>query len=105
MVILATTDIDKLPDALISRTTVLKFSYPTPEEAAVHLVRIASAEGLQLTHEAALRIAKEKRGRPRDCLGLLYELSGYGNRIDDRLLDGLLGPLTGDEPDDGLVAY
>lgn len=73
--ILSTTQPDKLDPAIRKRCTIYVFQPPTPEQAAERLEAIARAEDLTLEPGAALYIAQQKKGVPRDCLGVLYDLS------------------------------
>lgn len=80
-VVLITTELEKIEGGLISRATPYRFVQPTPAQAAPHLVRIAQAEGICLQQEAAAWIAEQKAGRPRDCLGALWELRGIAEVV------------------------
>jgi DNA polymerase III gamma/tau subunit len=79
--ILSTTQPDLLDPAIRKRCTLYRFDPPSVEQAAAHLERIARAERLTLEPGLALRIAQAKHGVPRDCLGVLYDLSFDGPAI------------------------
>ena len=54
--------------------------------------KIAQQEGLILEPGVAERIAEQKRAIPRDCLGVLYDLSFEGREISLEAVEELLGP-------------
>lgn len=71
--ILATTEIHKLPDTIISRCTEVKFTKATTDEIARSLKRIVKGEGLKLTDEQLISIAKTADGAFRDAAKLLEQ--------------------------------
>jgi DNA polymerase III gamma/tau subunit len=79
--ILSTTQPDKLDIAIRKRCTLYTFVAPTPEVAAAKLEEVARAEELTLEPGVALTIAQRKKGVPRDCLGVLYDLTFEGREI------------------------
>jgi hypothetical protein len=68
------------------------FEAPTREQAAARLEEIAQREGLILEPGVAERIAVSKRAIPRDCLGVLYDLSFEGREITLAAVEDLVGP-------------
>lgn len=79
--ILSTTQPDKLDAAIRKRCTLYRFEAPTVAQAAVKLEEVARAEKLYLEPGVAALIAERKGAVPRDCLGVLYELSFEGPEI------------------------
>lgn len=79
--ILATTDADKLPATIISRTQRFSFRAITPADAKAHLTFIAKEEGIKITDEALEIIARRGDGSFRDSISLLDQL---GSLADDK---------------------
>ena len=72
--ILATTDADKLPATIISRTQRFNFRSIPTAEAAAHLAWIAEQEGFTAEDEALRKIAVHGEGSFRDSISLLDQL-------------------------------
>ncbi len=72
--ILATTDADKLPDTIISRTQRFNFRTIPAEEVAGHLGWIAKQEGFLAEADALKLIAIHGEGSFRDSISLLDQL-------------------------------
>ncbi|MBH1956317.1 DNA polymerase III subunit gamma/tau [Candidatus Saccharibacteria bacterium] len=91
--ILATTDADKLPDTIISRTQQYTFRTIQPEDAVRHLRHIASEEKIAISDEALLLIAQRGGGSFRDSISLLDQLSGLADQkeITRDTIEQLLG--------------
>ncbi len=91
--ILSTTQPDKLDTAIRKRCTLYTFLPPKPEQAVVALERVAKAERLILEAGALELIVDRKKCVPRDCLGVLYDMSFDGNEINiegvERHLEGV----------------
>jgi DNA polymerase III gamma/tau subunit len=79
--ILSTTQPDKLDVAIRKRCTLYLFEAPSPAKAAAKLEEVTRAENLDVEPGVYQLIADRKRGVPRDCLGVLYDLSFDGGRI------------------------
>lgn len=80
--ILATTDIDKLPATIISRTQRFGFRAINPEDAAAHLRKIADAEKIAIDDDALALIANRGDGSFRDSISLLDQIAGLGKGTD-----------------------
>jgi DNA polymerase III gamma/tau subunit len=93
--ILSTTQPDKLDPALRKRCTLYHFKTPTVEQVVGHLQTVAQAEKLFLEPGGYERIARRKQCVPRDCLGVLYELSFEGREISLAQVDAMLGAEDG----------
>jgi DNA polymerase III gamma/tau subunit len=79
--ILSTTQPDRLDVAIRKRCTLYLFEAPTVAQATAHLEEVARAEKLVLEPGVAPLIVERKKAVPRDCLGVLYELSFDGPEI------------------------
>ncbi|KKW05152.1 MAG: hypothetical protein UY35_C0001G0043 [Candidatus Saccharibacteria bacterium GW2011_GWC2_48_9] len=98
--ILATTDLDKLPDTIVSRTQRYHFRV-IPEDAVIaHLSNIAKTENIHI-EEAALRvIARRGEGSLRDSVSLLDQaqhIQKTGEVLTANDLEVSLGLATSEE--------
>lgn len=72
--ILATTDVDKLPETIISRTQRHTFHRASLEHIVHNLQRIAAAEKIAIDDAALRRIAENSDGSYRDSVSLLDQI-------------------------------
>ena len=79
--ILATTEVQKLPATILSRCQRFDFKHIPPEDIADRLLYVAGQEGITLTGEAAVLIARIADGALRDALSLLDRCSAHGGEI------------------------
>lgn len=79
--ILATTDLDKLPATVISRTQRYGFRAISEQDAVTHLRHIAEQEGIVIDDASLALIAKRGDGSFRDSISLLDQLA---NLADDK---------------------
>jgi DNA polymerase-3 subunit gamma/tau len=79
--ILSTTQPDKLDPAIRKRCTLYTFLPPTAEQSVAALQRVANAERLIVEAGALEMIVDRKKRVPRDCLGVLYDMTFDGNEI------------------------
>lgn len=77
--ILATTDVEKLPATIISRTQRFHFRSISPEDAVKHLRWIAEQEKITIDDEALELIAAKGEGSLRDSTSLLDQLSSLAD--------------------------
>ena len=92
--ILATTDVEKLPATIISRTQRYGFRAISPEDAIKHLKHIASEENIKISDEAVALIAERGDGSFRDSISLLDQLSSLADKdegITAELIEASLG--------------
>jgi DNA polymerase-3 subunit gamma/tau len=91
--ILATTDIEKLPRTIISRTQQLTFRLIDREEVVKHLRHIANTEKIKISDEALMRIAERGEGSFRDSISLLDQFSSLSNsgEITAEIVESSLG--------------
>ena len=73
--ILATTDVDKLPATIISRTQRFSFRSISTADAVKHLRHIADSEKIKIDDDALQLIAERGDGSFRDSISLLDQLS------------------------------
>jgi DNA polymerase-3 subunit gamma/tau len=73
--ILATTNAEKLPATIISRTQRFSFRPISIDDAVKHLAYIAKQENIKITDDALKLIAKHSNGSFRDSISLLDQLS------------------------------
>ncbi|MBI2054875.1 MAG: DNA polymerase III subunit gamma/tau [Candidatus Sungbacteria bacterium] len=72
--ILATTEIDKVPATIISRTQHFEFRRPSVSAIAERLIKLAKAEKVSLATEAAHLIAMMAEGSIRDAESILGQI-------------------------------
>jgi DNA polymerase-3 subunit gamma/tau len=106
--ILATTDADKLPDTIISRTQRFTFRTVAAEAVAAHLKKIADEEGIKIDDEALAIIASRGGGSFRDSISLLDQLQSLADEkqgITRQLVEQSLGLAPAEHVDKLLAAY
>ncbi len=89
--ILATTEVHKLPATILSRCQRFDFKRIQPETMAVRLKEVAQKEGMTLTDDAAVLIARIADGALRDGLSILDQCSSRSNSIDSMLVSDVAG--------------
>lgn len=88
--ILATTDIQKVPETIVSRCQVFNFKKVGKKEMAQQLKMICEKEGLKATDEAIDLIAKISEWCVRDAVKYMDQVSVLGN-IDEEHITKFLG--------------
>jgi DNA polymerase-3 subunit gamma/tau len=89
--ILATTEVHKLPETIISRTQRYAFKPVDKNQAAQHLAVIAKKERINITPEALLLIAEHGQGSFRDSISLLDQLSNNQSKVTEETVRSLIG--------------
>ncbi len=92
--ILATTNAEKLPATIISRTQQYAFKAIKPSDAVAHLKHIAKQEKITITNEALAIIADRGDGSFRDSISLLDQLANLATGkegITAELVESTLG--------------
>lgn len=91
--ILATTELNKIPPTILSRCQRFEFRRLSPEDIAGRLLFASQKEGLNLTDDGALLIAKLADGSMRDGFSLLESCvqAAGGGPIDKQVITGQLG--------------
>ena len=79
--ILATTEVHKLPETIISRTQRFAFKPGAPTTVTGHLKNIAKAEGITIDDDALALIAEHGGGSFRDSISLLDQLRNSGDKV------------------------
>ncbi len=92
--ILATTDVEKLPATIVSRTQRFGFRAISTEDAVKHLKHIAQEEKIKVDDAALQLIAERGDGSFRDSISLLDQLSSLADEkqgITTELIETSLG--------------
>jgi DNA polymerase III subunit gamma/tau len=90
--VLCTTEPHKMPATIVGRCQRFDFRRGTSDLLAGHLVQIAKNEGVTLSHEAAVAMARQAEGSFRDALSLLDQASVLGgSEIGEDVVAQLLG--------------
>ena len=90
--ILATTEMKKLPETILSRCQIHAFRLIPARDLATHLRSIASSEKIEISDSALLRIARAAEGSVRDALSLFDQVYAFtGATIHDEDVAKLLG--------------
>jgi len=79
--ILATTEVHKLPATILSRCQRFDFGRIRPEDIAARIHYVAGQEGLTVTEEAAMLLARLADGALRDALSLLDQCASVSHNI------------------------
>lgn len=80
MFILATTELQKLPDTIVSRCQRFSFKKITDDALRNHLETIAATEGVSVDDEVLRAIVKKSDGGARDAISLLDQLLAIGEK-------------------------
>ena len=94
--ILATTEIQKVPDTIKSRCQRYDFRRITVEDIVSRLKYISKEEKIKITDDALNYIARTSFGGMRDSIGLLDQLSVFNKEITTDDVDSILGRLSFD---------
>ena len=89
--IFATTEPHKIPATIISRCQRFEFRRISVQNLVQRLLYIASCEGIDLTEEGAILIAKAAQGGMRDAISLMELCAGSHTKITADLVNGVLG--------------
>ncbi len=89
--ILATTELQKIPETVVSRCQVVHFHQATQEEIQSALQFVSESESLQINDEVLARIADLANGSFRDGVKYLQKIATYKNPTLD-LVEALIAP-------------
>jgi DNA polymerase-3 subunit gamma/tau len=106
--ILATTDVDKLPRTIISRTQRFSLKAIDPDDATKHLKHIAKEEKIKIDDEALQLVALRGEGSFRDSISLLDQLMSLADDktgITKELVEEFLGLAPTEQINQILEAY
>ncbi|MBQ9680273.1 MAG: DNA polymerase III subunit gamma/tau [Ruminococcus sp.] len=79
--ILATTEVNKIPETILSRCQRFDFHRISPADISARLMEIAAKENVSLTDEAALLISVIADGAMRDAISLLDRCIGISSDV------------------------
>jgi len=102
--VLATTDIHKVPETIVSRCQHFQFSESTITETMRSLKRVVKGEKLDVSVEILEKIAERARGSFRDATKILEQLSSLSAKINADVMDSLFGDAKVNEIDDLITA-
>jgi DNA polymerase-3 subunit gamma/tau len=92
MFIFATTEPQKVPETIRSRTQRYDFHRVPVSDLSLHLARIAALEEIEIDEDALKMLARKADGSVRDAISLLDQLSAYaGEKITGRHVTEALG--------------
>lgn len=92
--ILATTELHKVPDTIISRTQQFDFKLHAFADIAAQLTNIAKSEKIKIDKESIELISQSAQGGLRDAISLLDQVSNMGGVIDEKVTREILGLTT-----------
>ncbi len=98
--VLATTDVHKVPETIVSRCQRFDFQRLTQQQIADQLRKVAEAEGLRVSDGALALVARAAEGGMRDALSMLDQVrAACGEAADDAAVAEVVGAV-----DPGAVA-
>lgn len=106
--ILATTDLEKVPVTITSRSQVFHFRLAPPDLMFIHLKSICEKENIKISDPALKLIVRRGGGSFRDSLSLLDQISTLGDdtsEISEQTVADCLGLLLDSQIDRLLSAY
>lgn len=104
--VMATTELDKIPVTILSRTQVYNFNLAEPEIMLQHLTRIARDEQIQIDESGLKVIVKRGGGSFRDSLSLLDQVATLtDDKITAEILEKALGVPSQEKIKSLLVNY
>lgn len=80
--ILATTEVHKVPQTIVSRCQQYDFRRIRPQDIADRMLKISEQETFTLTEDAAMLIARLSDGGMRDALSLLDQCVAFSQTVD-----------------------
>lgn len=89
--ILATTEIHKLPETIISRTQRFTFKSVDEADAVKHLGEIAEAEGMKIDEDALQLLAEHGHGSFRDSISLLDQVGHSKSAVSRKDAEKIVG--------------
>jgi DNA polymerase-3 subunit gamma/tau len=89
--ILATTDVHKLPETIVSRTQRFHFKPAEVSDLTTLLQKVAKAEKITITPEGLALLAEHSDGSFRDGLSLLDQARSHSDVVDAKAIQELLG--------------
>lgn len=80
--IFCTTEVEKVPDTILSRVQSRRFNLVSPKEMEPFITKLAKAEGIELDTASIKTVVKLGRGSVRDTITKLEEISTTGDTND-----------------------
>jgi len=103
--VLATTEIHKLPETIISRCQRFDFHRLDFDQSKKFLEKIAKEEGVKVEKEVIERIIIKSEGAARDAISLLDQLISTGEKNIDSKIASLVLPVTSTEKSLEMLNY
>ncbi len=100
--ILATTEMQKVPETVLSRCQIVEFHRISTDVIEKRLKEICENEGIKFEDDALKHIAKRSAGGMRDAIGLLEEISRFSS-ANVTLKDALF--VLGEVPNEMVESY
>ncbi len=91
ILVLATTDVLKVPGTILSRCQRFDFHPLAADLLSKHLLTVAAQEKIELTEDGARLLAEVAAGSGRDAIGLLQQVSLLGERINEKAIAENMG--------------
>lgn len=91
MFILCTTELQKVPETIISRCARVNFTKATIDELVGSLLKAVNGEKLEVEEEILREIAEATDGSFREGHKILEQLSSFGKKINEEVLSKVLG--------------
>lgn len=95
--ILATTEINKIPETVMSRCQRFDFTKIPENEMIEHLKNICNKEKIKINDDALFEIVKLSNGCLRDALSYLDKISKFDCEIDCKLIEDNFGVISDDK--------
>lgn len=92
--ILATTELQKIPQTVLSRCFQLTFNALKQESLKQHLITLCTEEKIQIDHEALNLIISETQGSARDALNLLEQVRFSTSHVTQETILKVLGKIS-----------
>ena len=102
--ILATTELHKMPETIVSRTQRFTFKSIDTQDAVNHLRTIAKQEGMEIDDDALELLATHGRGSFRDSISLLDQVGHSAKKITRADAEKLIGLATSEHIESLLTA-
>lgn len=91
---LATTELHKIPDTVLSRCIKLSFKALAPETLTEYLIKVCSEEGISIEVDAISCIVNEAEGSARDALTILEQIRYSAPSLTKEKVLSLLGKVN-----------
>lgn len=95
--VLATTEIYKVPQTILSRCQRFDFKRITLDELFAGITGVAQKEGINIDNNAARLIARLADGAMRDALSILDRCAGIDKNVNLELVENIMGVCTTDD--------